>query len=168
MIVSARRENSPSPSTQVTYTIHIPNCVCEQAADSTCNGCTAAEVAEADCELFPRVEERQVDDHAGKKRALCQSQEQATCKEASIILRQACQACNNAPEDRYATDESCRMKLFQEDCGGNFAGLLIVIELAMEELLQPGLDAYNVGRKENGGCGLELVVFQVEISFQPV
>ena len=86
--------------------VYIPNCIGEQAADSTGKRPTEDNVAETNCQLPPGVEEGQVDDKAGEQRAFDQPQKQPTGEEALIVLDETCEGGYDAPKDRNTADET--------------------------------------------------------------
>jgi hypothetical protein len=128
--------------------VHMADCEGEEAAAGAGQRGADEEVPDTECELALRVEEGQVDGHAGEQAAFHGAQEEPAYHQPGEVLHDARQSGDDAPGHRDEGDPARGGELLEDQVGWQFAE--------------------DVGDEEDGDGDLELVAVEAEVGFQGV
>ena len=120
----------------------------KETTESTAERCGTIEQTQAKDHLMPAVEHRQVQHHPSEETTLAKAEEEASSKEAGVVLHEANAHAYETPAKHQARKIVASSNILENPIAGH-------------------VDA-DVGNIENGQCDVELVPIELQVIGQAV
>ena len=113
-------DHDPAPAAQAGDAVHVADGVGEEAARGPGQGGADEEVGDAQGQFLFRVEEGQVDSHAGEETAFDEAEEEAAGDEGAVVVAEAGQSRDDAPDRGDEGDPAGGAEFFDYQVAGEF------------------------------------------------